>query len=111
MDTNKITESWRVLMLTMSKLLEQSTRNTLNLLEKMATDASLQTAAATTNAIASADISIETKALIEAQDTQTLLTKLQLDQRISSMIILPAIDDEDMQQQECRPEENKLAIA
>lgn len=98
-------------MLTMSKPLEQSTRNTLNLLEKMATDASLQTATAATNAIASADISVETKALIEAQDTQTLLTKLQLDQSISSIIILPAVDDDGIQQQEYNYEENKLAIA
>ena len=95
----------------MLKSLEQSTRNTLKLLENMAANASLQTATATKNAIASADISVETQALIEAKNPQMLLTKLQLDNRVLSIIILPAVDNGEVQQQEYRAEENKLAFA
>lgn len=100
-------------MLAMSKSLEKTTHNTLNLLEQLAADANLQTPIALTNAIEKAEISFETKALIKQQDIQVLSATLQLDHRISSVIVLPA-DDEDGEEekpQEDSPEENKLAFA
>ncbi len=91
---------------------EQITRNTINLLEKMASDVSLQDKSTFQAAIERADINEQEKALITAQETEELSKALQLDKLIKCSIIqTPDEDDDSEEEQETdKPEENVRAF-
>jgi len=96
-------------MLTMSKSLEKSTRKTLALLEKMATDANLKDEVTLQEIIEQAEISDQQKALIIANNSQKLAETLSLDQLITSVSISTPDEDDD-EQEEQQPEQSEENI-
>jgi len=96
-------------MLTMSKSLEKTTRNTLNLLEKMASDVNLQNESTLQAVIDEAEISEQQKALIIAKNSQELAHSLQLDKLITSVII-NSPDEEDDEQEEQQPDQPETNV-
>jgi len=93
----------------MSKSLEKSTRNTLALLEKMATDANLKDEVTLQEIIEQAEISDQQKALIIANNSQKLAETLSLDQLITSVSISTPDEDDD-EQEEQQPEQSEENI-
>jgi len=94
-------------MLTMSKSLEQTTRDTLHLLERMAADANLQDKDTLQATIEQAEISNQQKALIIAKNGQELAETLQLDQLITSVIIHSPDEEDEEQEKEESPEQQE----
>jgi len=93
----------------MSKSLEKTTRNTLNLLEKMASDVNLQNESTLQAVIDEAEISEQQKALIIAKNSQELAHSLQLDKLITSVII-NSPDEEDDEQEEQQPDQPETNV-
>jgi len=93
----------------MSKSLEKSTRKTLALLEKMATDANLKDEVTLQEIIEQAEISDQQKALIIANNSQKLAETLSLDQLITSVSISTPDEDDD-EQEEQQPEQSEENI-
>ncbi len=76
---------------------EQMTRKTIDLLEKMASDVSLQDESTLQAAIEQAEIGEQEKTLVIAQDGEELSKALQLDKLIKSQII-QSPDEEDYEE-------------
>ncbi len=85
---------------------EQVTINTIDLLEQMASDVSLQDENTLQAAIEQAGISEQEKALIIAQDGETLSRELQLDKLITAIVIRSPDEEDDEEEQTDQPEES-----
>ena len=96
-------------MLTMSRSLEKSTHNTLDLLEKIASDANLQDENILQAVVEQADIGAQQKALIIAKNSQELAETLQLDKLITSVTIHVPDEDDDEQEEE-EPDQSEKNI-
>ena len=86
-------------MLTMLESLEQSTHNTLNLLEQMGANASLLDENSLQASIEKAEIPELNKTLIMAKDSQELSEALKLDRLITSVNISTPDEEDDEQEQ------------
>ena len=86
--------------------------NTIELMEKLASQSHLHNAAAKIMAIESADINDELKINLISQDISTLESQLNLSNRIRCQAIHPGDADEDNQREEENDEDHPLnAIA